>query len=765
MQSVDVAFRQEIEAAGLRPTEIVADGRIHRCPVEGKPGAKDGAYVLYPDDPPAGWWQNWRTGQEGAWSAQRGHKPTEAQRQQWDAAGNQLQAQRTSAWDEVARRAQAILAKAEPCAGHPYLDRKGVGPCPGLKIDRAGRLLTPVLGPDGKVQSLQSINADGGKRFMSGGKMSGGFFAIRGDAGPLLICEGLATGLSLHEATGDTVLVAFSAGNLEAVAAMAMSSYPRREIIICGDDDRQTKGNPGKIKAETAARTVNGKLALPVFAQPDGGGDFNDLHQAQGLETVRRQVEAAQRPQSSPEARATVEEEEWNPSIRPWPTLPSAALPGLAGDFVGLACQDSEADPAAVLVTFLVRFGIEAGPGPHVFVGEAKHAPRLFAVVVGDSSKARKGTSAQPVKRLFAWPAETMAIHRPAQRSPGPLSTGEGLVWRVRDEVAEWKIDKPGNGGWVVIDPGVEDKRLFVQDEELAAALQCTRRDGNTLSTTLRALWDSGDLEPLTKTNRTKTTGAHVGVVCHITMPELARLLGETEAFNGFANRFLWVCARRQKLVPFPQPMPDAEVARLQDRLLTALTRCQEPRQVGLAESARDLWAESYPALTKAHPGLAGCVINRAEAQVLRLSLIYALLDGADWIEAGHLRAALALWSYCQESALFIFGGRAADPVAEKVLAALESGPLTATDLHRALNNHASKGRLQAALSDLLTSGRVVESREPGRTKTRSIYTRANRELCELSPLPDRAQKDNSQTSLNSQPNSEPWTGPAEVEL
>lgn len=293
------AFRAELEAAGLRPNTIKADGNLYRCPVEGKPNARDGAYKLHGDDPPAGWYMNWVTGAEGTWTAERDRPLSDAERrklaQRMEAARKEREAERARGWARAAERARAMLAQAEPCNSHPYLDRKGVKPCPRLVVEEDDLLLIPVLNPDGEVQSLQTIAPDGNKRFMTGGKAAGGYFPIKGDdAGPLLVCEGLATGLSLKEATGATVLVAFTAGNLEAVARLARDKCPERSIVICGDDDRHTAGNPGRAQAEAAARAVDGRVALPRFSGEAAGTDFNDLHQAKGLKAVRAQVASIQ---------------------------------------------------------------------------------------------------------------------------------------------------------------------------------------------------------------------------------------------------------------------------------------------------------------------------------------------------------------------------------------------------------------------------------------------------------------------------------------
>lgn len=408
----------------------------------------------------------------------------------------------------------------------------------------------------------------------------------------------------------------------------------------------------------------------------------------------------------------------WAPSVSPWPTLSLDALPGFIGEFVALATRNSEADPAAVLTTALVRFSAEL-ISPYIEVGDTVHKARLFAAVVGASSKSRKGTSAAPVKKLFTF--DESSGYTPAACHPGPMSSGEGLVYAVRDEVLKWAVDRQtGEGRMVIIDPGIMDKRLCVQDEELAAALHSTKRPGNTLSTALRCLWDHGNIAPLTKTSKIATTGAHITLLTHITTQELSALLGSVQVLNGFANRFLWVCARRRGVVAFPEPMPGAELATLRGELLALLRAGKDVGRVSMDQSARELWGEVYPALTLDHHGLAGCVINRGEAQVTRLSMIYALLDGQQVIAKRHLTSALAFWWYCQESAMVIFGQREANPVAAKVLNALRGGPKSLTDLHKAFGNNMQTDRIKGALEELVESGWVQSSTEKttGRAKT-----------------------------------------------
>ena len=301
-------FADRLREAGLVVDRIEADGLLHRCGTTDKPNGTDGSFKAFLDAPASIWWRNWRTGDEGTWCGVSNADMTAAEREALKA--------RIAEAKEAARKEQAERhAKAAELAGklweaahaatdaHPYLARKEV-PAFGLRQAQDGRLMVPVLDAAGTPQSLQFIAGDGSKRFLSGGKTAGGHFPIPakdgGKDGPLLIAEGFATGASLRLSTGFAVLVAFNAGNLEAVAKLARKEYPDREIILCSDNDCETvkpdgtPWNPGVEAANKAAATIGGKLA--ICPSIDGGkADFNDLHMHRSLEAVRQAVEKARR--------------------------------------------------------------------------------------------------------------------------------------------------------------------------------------------------------------------------------------------------------------------------------------------------------------------------------------------------------------------------------------------------------------------------------------------------------------------------------------
>lgn len=304
MTGVTPQFRAAIQAAGLTaPDTIEADGKLHRFASNGRRGDLAGWYVLHGDGIPAGAFGDWRSGLKEDWHADPGRVLTDAEREQyWQrVAAVKLERERAEheRHAEAAERAAREWDAAEPAtAEHPYLASKGVQ-AHGLRVDADGRLLVPVRNGTGELQSLQRITADGEKRFLGGGQMTGGYFAIGGrPTDTLCIAEGYATGASIHEATGFPVAVAFNAGNLPAVAQALREKLADCRLIVCADDDARTEGNPGLTKAREAALAVGALLAVPDFG-PDRAPsmtDFNDLSASHGPEAVRRAIANASAP-------------------------------------------------------------------------------------------------------------------------------------------------------------------------------------------------------------------------------------------------------------------------------------------------------------------------------------------------------------------------------------------------------------------------------------------------------------------------------------
>jgi len=294
-------FTKHCEAQGLVIRDLIADGEIHRVPhVSSKKGAVDGWYILHLSGKiPVGVAGCWKEPTfESKWMADIGRSMSFSERLEHDKWVGEFKAKREA--DRVASQQVAaekaedeVSTYADASADHPYLVRKRIEPH-GIKIDRAGRLVVPVIDNQGEILSYQTIDAEGNKRFLKGGKIEGGFYELRGNRKVIFIGEGFATCASIHQATGFTTLVAFDCGNLAKVAKSAKEMFLGSRIVICADNDQFTEGNPGISKAKAAAGLVFGEIVYPTFNEsdlPSKPTDFNDLHTLQGIEAVKEQIE------------------------------------------------------------------------------------------------------------------------------------------------------------------------------------------------------------------------------------------------------------------------------------------------------------------------------------------------------------------------------------------------------------------------------------------------------------------------------------------
>ena len=400
---------------------------------------------------------------------------------------------------------------------------------------------------------------------------------------------------------------------------------------------------------------------------------------------------------------------------RPAP-IASAALHGIVGDVIKLLMPHTESGLPAVLVQFLVASGLFIGRTGYYLAEGDRHYTNLFAAIVGTTSKGRKGTSWSQVRRILRLTDEN--FERTCVTSG--ISSGEGLIWAVRDEIREQHAikEKGRVAGYeeVIADPGISDKRLLAQEPEFAKVLKNAQRDSNNVSAVIREAWDLGKLNILTKAKAARATGAHIGIVAHITSDELSRLLTGTEAANGFANRFLWVYTERSKELPFGGSLEDEDIAPIADHLRRIAAHAQQASRINFDGEAADDWRRVYGPLSAGKPGLLGAAIGRAEAQVVRLATLYALLDCAVQIRRPHLQAALAVWDYCEASAYYIFGDALGDDTADAILAFLRSvgnAGATRTEISALFNRNKTAQEITRALEVLAVSRFASMKTEP----------------------------------------------------
>jgi len=403
-----------------------------------------------------------------------------------------------------------------------------------------------------------------------------------------------------------------------------------------------------------------------------------------------------------------------------WPTLDEQALRGVIGDLVRAIEPHSEADIVALLIQALIAFGSAVNRAPYFSAEADRHHMNLNAVLVGETAKGRKGTSWGYVRRIFAAVDPDWA----STRVLNGLSSGEGLIWAVRDELTKEepireKGRPTGEYQTVVVDRGITDKRLLVLESEFASTLRVMSRDGNTLSALIRQAWDFGDLRTMTKNCPAQATGAHISIIAHITKDELCRLIEASEASNGFCNRFLWLCVRRSKSLPEGGHFDAVTIDPMIQQLHRAVQFGRSAMEIKRDEGARTIWLAVYPELSEGKPGLLGAVISRAEAQVMRLASLYALQDMSYVVQPEHLTAALALWEYCEASARYIFGQRLGDPIADELLNALRKYPsgMTRTEIRDWFGRNRRAHEIDRGLALLAKQGlaRMEESQSGGR--------------------------------------------------
>jgi hypothetical protein len=384
-----------------------------------------------------------------------------------------------------------------------------------------------------------------------------------------------------------------------------------------------------------------------------------------------------------------------------WPQMDEAAYRGIFGRIVEAVEPHTEGDPVAVLTNAIVATGNAMGRGPYMQIGATRHRTNMFIGHVGETAKGRKGSAWNPVKDI----THASDRHWTEDRILSGLSSGEGLISEVRDPVQV--PDKDGT--MKIVDAGVKDKRLLVMEGELSQVLKVMKREGNTLSPVMRNAWDGETLRTMVKHSPHRATDPHISIAGHITLSELTRHLTETEMANGLANRFQWFLVKRSKSLPFGGEWHTVDLAPITRKVVGILENANRPFRMEWAADARALWCEAYALLTEDRPGMFGAVTARAEAQALRLAMIYALADYSHEIRHTHVESALAVWEYAEASALYIFGEATGDPDADKVLTALKDteGGMTRTEVSELFGRNKSRQELDRIREALVKAGRV----------------------------------------------------------
>ena len=378
------------------------------------------------------------------------------------------------------------------------------------------------------------------------------------------------------------------------------------------------------------------------------------------------------------------------------PNLDSAALYGPLRDFIKDVEPETEADVASILVQSLVAIGNYIGPQFYRYAGDQQRG-KLFVVIVGNSAKARKGTSWNLVSSLM----REVDLTYSQKRIISGLGSGEAIIGKLRPNQEQLANDDP---------------RLLISGGEFSQILSVMKREGSTLSAVVRNAWDNHPLENHTKVESISIPNHHISIISHITRDELTRQMNGQELYNGFANRFLFFWSQRSKSLPFPKEVSPDVFAKHGYLIRDRVNRLKSDKAegFGLSPSATSKWSEVYNFLSRDRYGLLGAVLSRAEAQVLRMALVYAVLDESRWIDLPHLEAALALWDYAEQSAEVIFNKESDKGSNEAKIRRLLSlsNRVSRTDVSGYLNNNCTSNEIDRVRDFLLKEGTILVSQE-----------------------------------------------------
>lgn len=630
------------------------------------------------------------------------------------------------------------VAGHEPRVVYPYDDRAGIA------VGAVARFEAGTLDPD-KKSFIQFRFEEGRYQCgMDGQKLP--VFAwtevVAHRDCPLVIVEGEKCAMALWRRGVPATTLPGGANGVDAWFATnpeSIDALQGRELIVLSDNDdtgRRYERDLCEQLLQIDCRVF--RLPSPPWDELGKGADVADW-----LETEHRSDEDIESlfatcVQWTPDAKQTGSTTPAFHLNDDHPVLSEEALCGVAGDFVRMAEGTTEGSSAGVLFGFLTLVGATLGAdndAPHVKVGADKHHGRLFVCLVGPTGSGRKGSAWAPVRALkdaladldaaaddqhlpsFEIPPDSLAVLKKPVTPlfhEGGLSSGEGIIFHIRDQSV---VPAKKEGQKPVVDEGQPDKRLLIYQPEFGGALRMSKRDGNTLADQLRCGWDGTTLAPLIKKDFIKATRPHLCVFGNVTSEELTEKTTRNSFFNGFVNRFLWVAVQREAYIPIPKLLDRAKLDTLAQRVRASVMRARG-KTYPLSVAAKAEWYCIYRMLEdRPLSGFAAKATERASPYVLRMALIFAILDDEDCIEPRHLASAVAVWQYAQDSAAYIFGSESngLSPYAEKVYDFISKsrGEVLKKDVWEAIGKHWNKRRMDNAIDDLCAMGIVEAESQP----------------------------------------------------
>ncbi len=387
------------------------------------------------------------------------------------------------------------------------------------------------------------------------------------------------------------------------------------------------------------------------------------------------------------------------------PCADPAMYAGILGEITAAAAPTTEADPVGIYASLLAGTGVIIGPGPYVQVGNTRHPLLVWPLLLGRTGSGRKG-EATGTAEIFL----RRAFPTSADFTVSGLSSGEGLIERIRDE-------------------GTEDKRLFVVEPEFTSVMARSKREGSTLAAVQRLAWDGRALAVLNRT-QLKASASHVGIVGHITPREFRLRLAETDMAGGTYNRYLPLFVERSHLLAIPEGVSEQLVTALAARLNASIEAASAAGRIQFGGEATQLWSdELYPEMVaaddedQAHAEFT----RRAAPYCLRISGLLAVLDGRRLIGKDDLHAAGALVRYAVASARYVLDRQARDPRLDRIRRAVDAAGdagLSRSEISALFSRNLAKDILDELLGQLTDTGTYEETRLPTRGRPAERFRR-----------------------------------------
>ena len=371
--------------------------------------------------------------------------------------------------------------------------------------------------------------------------------------------------------------------------------------------------------------------------------------------------------------------------------------------------EESEADPIGVYASLQAFASVLIGAGPYVKI-DSRHPLLIWPLVIGRTSAGRKGTA----DTLAYEVARTGCPDIEGLKDSG-LSTGEGIVMRIRDK------DGEEDAG------GTEDKRLLVVETELGTVMAALMRHDSRLGGIMKQAWTGGRLAILTK-QPYRASHSHIAIVGHVTPGEFRARVSRVDLVSGTWNRFLPVYVERRKLVALPDGIGDVKLTEHGKTFAQCIDNATMKRAIGLETEAAELWREEiYPRLAEPddEAGAVADFVQRAAPYTRRLAAMHAALDGSRrTANAADLGAAYAEVTYSMASARYALDGSPRDVRLDKLLRAVTeagSAGLDRTGASALFARHVGRGEMDRLWRDAAARDGYAEETVPTSGRPRAI--------------------------------------------